>query len=65
MTIHEHAAHWFAARRRGMMTIEERAAFAEWLKWPAHATAMAELDAVWSGWTAQGAFSPRRSAHGP
>lgn len=45
----ERAAYWFAAQRRGMMTIEERAAYAAWLEVPENAALMAQMDAAWAG----------------
>jgi transmembrane sensor len=42
------AARWFAAKRRGVMTVEERAACAQWLRDPENAAAMTELDRVWA-----------------
>ncbi|HEX3486958.1 MAG TPA: DUF4880 domain-containing protein [Micropepsaceae bacterium] len=44
----EEAAAWFAKRRRGVMTLEERAALDAWQREPANATAMAELEQVWA-----------------
>jgi ferric-dicitrate binding protein FerR (iron transport regulator) len=44
----EEAARWFAARRRGVMAIEEQHAYRSWLADKANAEAMAELDEVWS-----------------
>lgn len=44
----EGASRWFAARRRGVMTLDERAAYAEWLRDSANADAMAELERVWA-----------------
>jgi transmembrane sensor len=43
----EQAALWFARRRRGVMTLEERAAFESWRREPANAAAMAEQERVW------------------
>lgn len=43
----EEAALWFAKRRRGVMTLEERAAFESWRREPANAVAMAEFERVW------------------
>jgi len=44
----QEAARWFAARRRGVMTVEERARFQAWAVDPANRTAMARLDKAWS-----------------
>jgi ferric-dicitrate binding protein FerR (iron transport regulator) len=44
----EEAARWFAARRRGVMTVEERARYQAWFGDPANASAMAQLDRAWS-----------------
>jgi ferric-dicitrate binding protein FerR (iron transport regulator) len=46
-TIEEEAALWFARRRRGVMSLEERAAFESWRREPANAAAMAEQERVW------------------
>jgi transmembrane sensor len=45
----ERAAQWFATRRRGVMSIEETAAYEAWVAEPANARAMAEMDALWAG----------------
>ncbi|HXJ00737.1 MAG TPA: hypothetical protein VNH44_05900 [Micropepsaceae bacterium] len=45
----EEAALWFAKRRRGVMTLEERAAFEAWQRVPGNAAGMAELEQVWAG----------------
>jgi ferric-dicitrate binding protein FerR (iron transport regulator) len=42
------AARWFAARRRGVMTVEDRARYQTWVGDPANASAMARLDRAWS-----------------
>ena len=44
----EAAARWFAARRRGVMTVEERARYQAWVSDPGNASAMARLDRAWS-----------------
>jgi len=41
------AAQWFAARRRGIMSLEERTAYQEWLKDVDNASAMANLERIW------------------
>ena len=43
----EEAARWFAATRRGVMSLEERAAYAAWRKDRANAAAIAEFERVW------------------
>jgi ferric-dicitrate binding protein FerR (iron transport regulator) len=65
----EEAARWFAASRRGVMTIEERAAYAAWRSDAANAAAIAEFERVWdalelvrdrySEGTIEGAAAPR------
>lgn len=55
----EEAALWFARRRRGVMTLEERAAFEAWRGEPANAAAIAEFESVWESLqAAQEAFRP-------
>jgi transmembrane sensor len=46
-TRNEETANWFAAARRGVMTVDERAAFEAWKSAGANAKAMAEMEAVW------------------
>jgi ferric-dicitrate binding protein FerR (iron transport regulator) len=43
----EEAARWFAATRRGVMSLEERSAYAAWRSNRANAAAMAEFERVW------------------
>jgi ferric-dicitrate binding protein FerR (iron transport regulator) len=43
----EEAARWFAALRRGMMTLEERAAYDAWRSHARNAAALAEFERVW------------------
>ena len=43
----EQAAEWFARRRRGVMTLEERANYETWSHQPGNSAAMAELEHVW------------------
>jgi transmembrane sensor len=64
-TIEEKAALWFARRRRGVMSLEERAAFESWRRDPANAAAMAEQERVWQALhIAQGHIAPAStSAH--
>ena len=44
----EAAALWFAKSRRGVMALEERAAFEAWQREPANAAALAEMEHVWN-----------------
>jgi len=44
----EEAARWFAARHRGVMTLEERARYQAWAGDAANSLAMARLERVWS-----------------
>ena len=44
----EEAARWFAARRRGVMTVEERDRYEAWAADPGNAAAIARLNRVWS-----------------
>jgi len=53
----EEAAGWFAKRRRGMMTLEEHAAYEAWRRHPANAAAMAEFERVWSVLDGAGGYS--------
>jgi transmembrane sensor len=41
------AARWFAKCRRGVMALEERAAFDAWRREPANAAALAEMERAW------------------
>jgi ferric-dicitrate binding protein FerR (iron transport regulator) len=60
----EEAALWFAKRRRGVMTLEERAAFETWRRERPNAAAMAELESVWGALQmAQGHIGPTSPAH--
>ena len=43
----EDAAHWFAVSRRGVMTLEERAAFEVWMDIPANVSAIDEMRCTW------------------
>jgi ferric-dicitrate binding protein FerR (iron transport regulator) len=57
----EEAALWFAKRRRGVMTLEERAALQAWQGEPANAAAMAEVEDTWATLQmAQGHIGPAR-----
>jgi hypothetical protein len=44
----EHAARWFAARRRGVMAIEERTRYELWATDPQNLSAMACVERAWS-----------------
>jgi ferric-dicitrate binding protein FerR (iron transport regulator) len=44
----ENAARWFAARRRGVMALEERARYEIWESDPRNRMAMACLERAWS-----------------
>jgi ferric-dicitrate binding protein FerR (iron transport regulator) len=44
---HEEAAKWFACRRRGVMTLQERADYAAWSRDPANSAAMAAMGRIW------------------
>jgi ferric-dicitrate binding protein FerR (iron transport regulator) len=58
-TVEEEAGLWFAKRRRGVMTLEERAALEAWQRKPANAAAMAELEGTWATLqVAQGHIGP-------
>lgn len=46
-TRNEETANWFATLRRGVMTLDERAAFETWKSFRANAETMAEMEAVW------------------
>jgi ferric-dicitrate binding protein FerR (iron transport regulator) len=41
------AAEWFACRRRGVMTLQERADYDAWCLDPAHCAAMSEVERLW------------------
>ena len=47
MTVREEAARWFAILHRGVMTLEERAAYEQWLSDETHPPALAETQRVW------------------
>jgi ferric-dicitrate binding protein FerR (iron transport regulator) len=42
------AAHWFAARRRGLMSLEERRDFNAWMAEGDNAGVLAEMEHVWA-----------------
>ena len=43
----QEAARWFASRRRGVMTVEERARYEIWARDAVNAAAMARLEHTW------------------
>jgi ferric-dicitrate binding protein FerR (iron transport regulator) len=43
----EEAAAWFAKQRRGVMTLEEREAFAQWQRRSGNMAAFTELERIW------------------
>ena len=47
MTRKDEAAHWFAVLRRGVMTLEERDAYREWLRRRENRQELAAMDALW------------------
>jgi len=47
-TRHEEAAQWFAASRRGMMSVEERGTFDGWIRLPANAAAFRQMEETWA-----------------
>jgi len=55
-TIEVEAAHWFAVRRRGVMSIDEHRAYRNWSRDPANTRALARMEEVWQ---AAGAVTPR------
>lgn len=57
-TRREEAANWFAAMRRGVMTLEERAALRAWMDVRANADVMAELETVWEALETAGPIAP-------
>lgn len=42
------AARWFAARRRGVMTVEERALYEVWVSDANNVSAMARMEQTWA-----------------
>jgi transmembrane sensor len=48
MTAAGEAARWFAALRRGVMSLEERAAYEAWAAVPENREAMAGMESLWS-----------------
>jgi transmembrane sensor len=47
MSAREEAARWFTVLRRGVMTLEQRAAYERWLADETHRAALAEMQRVW------------------
>jgi len=54
----EEAARWFAALRRGVMTLEERQAFEHWQRQRENRDALAAMGALWQ--SLEGAVLPPR-----
>jgi transmembrane sensor len=52
----QEAARWFAARRRGVMTVDERALYEVWVSDADNVSAMARLEQAWA---LVGAAEPR------
>jgi ferric-dicitrate binding protein FerR (iron transport regulator) len=46
-SVREEAARWFTILHRGVMTLEERAAYQQWLADEAHPPAMVEMQRAW------------------
>jgi ferric-dicitrate binding protein FerR (iron transport regulator) len=44
----QEAARWFAARRRGVMTVEERALYEVWVSDAHNSSAMTRLEQAWA-----------------
>ena len=44
----QEAARWFAVRRRGVMTVEERALYEAWVRDANNLSAMARLEQAWA-----------------
>jgi transmembrane sensor len=47
-TRREQAARWFAAVRRGVMTVDDRSAFDAWRSERKNADALSEMEATWA-----------------
>lgn len=45
--VREEAAEWFARRRRGVMTLQERADYEAWSCIPINSATMAEMERLW------------------
>ena len=50
----EEAARWFAAQRRGVMAVEERARYETWMGDPVNRSALACLERSWAATAAAG-----------
>ena len=63
MSREETAATWFAARRRGLMSLDERRGMESWLAEAANADALSELERTWN-WLAcaQGEFADAKTS---
>jgi ferric-dicitrate binding protein FerR (iron transport regulator) len=61
--VREEAARWFTILHRGVMTLEERAAYDRWLADERHRPAMAEMQRVWEMFEAPRRSIPDPSAH--
>jgi ferric-dicitrate binding protein FerR (iron transport regulator) len=55
-SIQEEAARWFTILHRGVMTLEERSAYEQWLADEKHRPAIAEMQRVWE------VFGPSRGS---
>ena len=44
----DEAARWFAARQRGLMTVDKRAAYQAWANDPVNSSTMAILERTWA-----------------
>lgn len=49
MTTQDEAARWFAALRRGVMTIQEHGEYERWIAAKANRAALTRMEEVWSG----------------
>jgi transmembrane sensor len=58
LSIDEAAALWFSKRRRGVMALEERAAFEAWRREPVNAAALAQLERIWELLEGTGVAAP-------
>jgi ferric-dicitrate binding protein FerR (iron transport regulator) len=58
------AARWFAARRRGVMALEERNAYEQWVEDEDNRAALTEMDELWASLEqvsgAESCIEPRR-----
>ena len=61
MTRKEEAAHWFAALRRGVMTLEERGLYEEWLRRRENRKELAGMEALWDALEGAAMPAPSRS----